>query len=89
MQTLLFAHSFLSRLNKTQNHLCANHYIMILPPFQMTEESVIRYRLSKALGIMVNHPIKVSWCALLDQESKDSKIVSPGGKDIYKSKKPG
>lgn len=44
----------------------------------MTEESVIGYRLFKSLRIMVSHPIKVSRCAPLDQETKDSKIVGQG-----------
>lgn len=36
----------------------------------MTEGGVIGYRLSKSLGVMVSHSIKVSWCAPLDQEMK-------------------
>lgn len=36
---------------------------------------------------MISHPIKVSWYAPLDQETKDSKNVSPGRNGIYKSKK--
>lgn len=52
----------------------------------MTEESVIGYRIFKALGIMMSHPIKVSWCAPLDQETKDSRNVSSERNGIYKSK---
>lgn len=55
----------------------------------MTGGGVIGYRLSKSLGIMVSHPIKVSWCAPSDQETKDSKTVNPGRQGIYKSQGPG
>jgi len=55
----------------------------------MTGGGIIGYWLSRSLGSMVSHPIKVSWSAPSDKETKESKTVSPGRQSIYKSQGPG